>query len=230
MQLPEALVAEGPQAAAGRQALERLALEHDVGRRAVRATRLQAEEAAVDPQLAAGLLDEPGDRPGVVGGAPRRTGARGWTTAIVAGRVVTARGRRAAARGRRRRRRRRRSRQKSAVGQAAAAARCRRPPVGVSLAGVQAADLGTGRPCCSRTRTPRPGRPGTRSTARSGESPGRGRSESRATGSGARRSRPAAWGSSVRCSCRRVPRPPQRMTTLGLTAARIHQASIGARP
>src|SRR6185295_12202246 len=56
--VPEALVAEGPQLAVGSESLQRLALEHAALVEMVEHSRLEAEEAAVDPVLAARLLDE----------------------------------------------------------------------------------------------------------------------------------------------------------------------------
>ena len=59
--VPEALVAEGVQLAVGGEALQRLALEHAVGVEIAERPGLEAEEATVDPVLAARLLGEAGD-------------------------------------------------------------------------------------------------------------------------------------------------------------------------
>src|SRR5215208_6188624 len=58
---PEALVAVGGELAVGRQALERLALEHRVLAEVLQRARSQREEAAVDPVLGLRLLVEAGD-------------------------------------------------------------------------------------------------------------------------------------------------------------------------
>src|SRR5947209_13119187 len=54
--LPEPLVAEGAQLTRSGKALERLVLEHAVRRERLERRRLEAEEPAVDPMLAARLL------------------------------------------------------------------------------------------------------------------------------------------------------------------------------
>src|SRR5918999_61916 len=56
--VPEAEMAVGAELAAGRQALERLALEHRFRADVVERAGLEAEEAAVDPAVVAGLLGE----------------------------------------------------------------------------------------------------------------------------------------------------------------------------
>src|SRR4051794_15378462 len=56
--IPEALVPEGAQLALLRQALERLALKDAAGVDVAERLGLETEEAAVDPVLAARLLDE----------------------------------------------------------------------------------------------------------------------------------------------------------------------------
>ena len=54
-------MAVGSQLAVGHQSLQRLALEHAVLIQVVQRAGLEAEEAAVDPVLAARLLDEAAD-------------------------------------------------------------------------------------------------------------------------------------------------------------------------
>src|SRR5829696_3182724 len=57
---PEAAVAERGELPAGRQALERLALEHRILAQVRERAGLEGEEAAVDPVLGLRLLAEPG--------------------------------------------------------------------------------------------------------------------------------------------------------------------------
>jgi hypothetical protein len=69
-------VAEGAQLAIGCQSRERLPLEDAVRRQVVEDAGLEAEEAAVDPVLAARLLDEPGHLvTGELGDSPLQVGA-----------------------------------------------------------------------------------------------------------------------------------------------------------
>ena len=192
--LPEPRVAPHMQLAVGGQALERLALQHARVAQVVEHRGFQEEEAAVDPVVRARLLVEAGDAVVVADLGRRRTAAR-------AGRRPSWPGRRggggvpARRPGRCRPRRRRRSAQN-----VASPTRVARPvnaaAGGRVLAGEHALHAHAARATPPARRTARRPRSCGRSAARSGESPGRRRSGSRATRSVARRSRRAAWGAS----------------------------------
>ena len=194
--------------------------------------RLEAEEPGVDPMLAARLLGEPAHDPS----PPRRATPNGAR----AGRPPSSprrrglRGRRAARRGRCRRRRRRSARQKrSPLQQLARPGAGGRRSVCRAPVSRQRISASAGHALAGDERA-RSARRGSRSAAESAGTPGPGRSGSRARGSGGRRSRPAAWEIDEPRACRRVPRPPHRITTAaGLTARAIIRhasAAMSAAP
>ena len=93
-------------------------------------------------------------------------------------------------------------------------------PVGVSWPGVQAADLDVGRPRLGGDEALHLLARGSRSAAGSAGTPGPGRSEITCHRIGRPPISTSGLGIDCVCSCRRVPRPPHKITTVGLMRER----------